>query len=120
MTACSQTSSFLAVEAVLATARVHVSLGSRRVPGFRLSRAHSVDAQYDLCKNKRNIDKCVEFEMPKVKVPIVFFGTVVFSPLRDRRYCHEESIVAALRPLIFKHSVLTIVHNSPQLEHDFN
>jgi hypothetical protein len=33
-----------------------------------------------------NITMCEEFEMLNVKVPIIFFGMVGFSPRRDRRY----------------------------------
>lgn len=29
---------------------------------------------------------CTEFEMLKVKVPIIFLGTAGFSPLREGRY----------------------------------
>jgi hypothetical protein len=30
---------------------------------------------------------CTNFEMLKVEVPIIFLGTVGFSPRRDKRYC---------------------------------
>ena len=33
-----------------------------------------------------DIDVCIEFEMLKVKVPIIFLGTVGFSPLGEGRY----------------------------------
>ena len=42
--------------------------------------------EHDLYKNIRDIDVCTEFEMLKVKVPIIFLGTVGFSPRRDGRY----------------------------------
>lgn len=29
---------------------------------------------------------CIDFKMLKVKVPMIFFGTPVFSARRDRRY----------------------------------
>ena len=44
-----------------------------------------VAIEYELYCNVKDIDKCVEFEMPEVKVPNIFFGTVGFSTLRDGR-----------------------------------
>jgi len=45
-----------------------------------------VITEHDLYKNIRDVDVCTEFEMRKVKVPIIFLGTVGFSLLRDGRY----------------------------------
>ena len=42
--------------------------------------------EHDLCKIIEDIDVRIEFEMLKVKVPIIFFGMVGFSPRRDGRY----------------------------------
>jgi hypothetical protein len=36
--------------------------------------------EHDLYENMRDIDVCTEFKMLKVKVPIIFLGTVGFSP----------------------------------------
>ena len=41
--------------------------------------------EHDLYKNIVDIDVCIEFEMLKVKVPIIFLGTVGFSLPRDGR-----------------------------------
>ena len=41
--------------------------------------------EHDLYKNIGDVDVCIEFEMPKVKVPIIFLGTVGFSPPREGR-----------------------------------
>jgi hypothetical protein len=40
----------------------------------------------EIYKEIRHIDLCIDFEVLKVKVPIIFFGTVGFSARRDRRY----------------------------------
>jgi hypothetical protein len=45
-----------------------------------------VATEHDLYKTIGNIDVCIEFELLKVKVPIVFLGTVGFSPPREGRY----------------------------------
>lgn len=37
-----------------------------------------------------DFDVCTEFEMLKVKVPIIFLGTVGFSSLREGRYHHSR------------------------------
>jgi len=42
--------------------------------------------EHDLYKSLGDVDMCREFDIFKVKVPIIFFGTVGFSPHRDRRY----------------------------------
>jgi hypothetical protein len=42
--------------------------------------------EHDLHKNIGYADVCTEFEMLKVKVPIIFFGTVGFSPRKEGRY----------------------------------
>jgi len=41
--------------------------------------------EHDLCKNIRDIYVCTDFEILKVKVPIIFLGTVGFSLRRDGR-----------------------------------
>jgi hypothetical protein len=43
--------------------------------------------EHDLYKNIGYVYIYMEFEMLKVKVPIIFLGTVGFSPRRDGRYC---------------------------------
>jgi hypothetical protein len=45
-----------------------------------------VASEHDLYKNMGNIDECIDFEMFKVKVPIIFLGTAGFSLRRDGRY----------------------------------
>lgn len=40
----------------------------------------------DMYEEIRDIDLCIDFEVLKVKVSIIFLGTVGFSPRRDRRY----------------------------------
>jgi hypothetical protein len=45
-----------------------------------------VAMEHDLYTNIRIIDVCTKFDMFGVKVPIIFFGTVGFSPRRDGRY----------------------------------
>ena len=42
--------------------------------------------EHDLYKNLGDIDMCREFDMFKVKVYIIFFGTVGFSLHREGRY----------------------------------
>jgi hypothetical protein len=42
--------------------------------------------EHDLYTNIRVIDVCTEFNIFEVKVPIIFFGTPVFSARRDGRY----------------------------------
>lgn len=37
----------------------------------------------DLYNNVRDINVCTDFEMLKVKVPIIFLGTEGFSPRKD-------------------------------------
>lgn len=45
----------------------------------------------NLYKYMGDIDVCIEFEMLKVKVPIIFLGTVGFSPLgRDVIYFSDR------------------------------
>ena len=41
--------------------------------------------EHDLYRSLGDVDMCREFDMFKVKVPIIFFGTVCFSPHRDGR-----------------------------------
>jgi hypothetical protein len=41
--------------------------------------------EHDLYKNIGYVYMCTEFKMLKVKVPIIFLGTVGFLPRRDRR-----------------------------------
>ncbi len=44
--------------------------------------------EHDLYKNIEDFDACSEFEMLKVKVPIIFLGTVGFSlPREGRSFC---------------------------------
>ena len=40
----------------------------------------------DIYKEIRDIDLCIDFEVLKVKVPIIFFGTQGFPARRDRCY----------------------------------
>jgi hypothetical protein len=42
--------------------------------------------KHDLYKNIGDIYVYIDFEMLKVKVPIIFFGTEGFSARRDGRY----------------------------------
>ena len=41
--------------------------------------------EHDLCNNIRDVDMRIKFEMLKVKVPIIFFGTVGFSLPKEGR-----------------------------------
>jgi len=41
--------------------------------------------EHDLYKNLGDIDMCREFDMFKVKVYVIFFGTVGFSLRREGR-----------------------------------
>ncbi len=41
--------------------------------------------EYDLYKIIRHVDVCIKFKLFKVKVPIIFLGTVGFSLRRDGR-----------------------------------
>ena len=43
---------------------------------------------HDLYSSIANIDVCTESELLKVKVPIIFLGTVGFSLRRDGRRVH--------------------------------
>jgi hypothetical protein len=45
-----------------------------------------VATEHDLYKIIGDINVCAEFEMLKIKVPIIFLGTVGFSPPREGRY----------------------------------
>jgi len=45
-----------------------------------------VAMEYDLYKSLGDVDMCRKFDMFEVQVPIIFFGTVGFSPHRDGRY----------------------------------
>jgi hypothetical protein len=45
-----------------------------------------VATEHDLYKTIENIGVCIEFELPKVKVPSFFLGTVGFWPPREGRY----------------------------------
>jgi hypothetical protein len=45
-----------------------------------------VAIEHNLYKNIGDIYVCTDFEMLKVKVPDIFFGTEGFSARRDRRY----------------------------------
>jgi hypothetical protein len=44
-----------------------------------------VVTEYDLYKIIRTLDVCIEFELLKAKVPVIFLGTVGFSARRDGR-----------------------------------
>jgi len=44
-----------------------------------------VAAEHDLYKAIGNTGVCIEFELLKVKVPIIFLGTVGFSLPREGR-----------------------------------
>ena len=44
-----------------------------------------VATEYDLQKIIMCVDVCIEFKLLKVKVPIIFLGTVGFSLRRDGR-----------------------------------
>ena len=46
----------------------------------------AVGIKYGLYKNRRYADMCIESDILKVKVPIIFFGTQGFSARRDGRY----------------------------------
>jgi hypothetical protein len=46
--------------------------------------------EHKLYKNIGDTDMCTNFEMLEVKVPIVFLGTVGFSPPREGRYLFEK------------------------------
>jgi hypothetical protein len=45
-----------------------------------------VATERDLYKIIGDIDVCIKFDLLKVKVPIIFLGTVGFSLRRDGRY----------------------------------
>jgi hypothetical protein len=57
--------------------------------------------EHDLDKNIGDVDVYTQFEMLKVKVPIIFLGTVGFSLLREGRCLGVKliSTFTALRPL---------------------
>ena len=42
--------------------------------------------EYDLYKKNRDIEVCIKFDMLRVKVPIIFLGTVCFSPHKGGCY----------------------------------
>jgi hypothetical protein len=48
--------------------------------------------EYNLLKIIGDLKVCTDFRMLQVKVPIIFFGTPVFSARRDGRYRHEIKI----------------------------
>lgn len=41
--------------------------------------------EHDLYQKIRDIDVCIEFEMLRVEVPIIFLGTVGFLPPKEGR-----------------------------------
>jgi hypothetical protein len=49
------------------------------------SECSAVAIEHDLYINIRVIDVCTEFNICEVKVPIIFFGTPVFSAHKDGR-----------------------------------
>lgn len=55
--------------------------------------------EHDLCKNMRDINTYKDFDMLKVKVLIVFLGTVRFSLCRDGRY--RNTLVHEFRPVLY-------------------
>ena len=59
-----------------------------------------VTTEYNPYKNMKDTDVCAEFEMLEVKVPIIFFGTVGFSPRRDGRYMPLPNTPSLLIPKI--------------------
>jgi hypothetical protein len=54
--------------------------------GGRGSECSGVATAHDFYRTVGNIDVCTESELLEVNVPIVFLGTVGFSPRRDGRY----------------------------------
>jgi hypothetical protein len=44
-----------------------------------------VAVEHNLYTNIRVINVCIEFDIFEVKVPIIFFSTLVFSARRDGR-----------------------------------
>jgi hypothetical protein len=48
-----------------------------------------VAIEHNLLKIIRDIKVCTDFKILYVKVPIIFFGTPVFSARRDGRYYHR-------------------------------
>ena len=52
----------------------------------RGSECLEVAMEYDLCKNIGYINVCTEFDIFKVKVYIIFLGTMDFSARREGRY----------------------------------
>jgi hypothetical protein len=54
-----------------------------------------VATEHDLFKNMGDVDVYTEFEMLKVKVPIIFHGTVGFSLPREGRYSLRSSITVS-------------------------
>lgn len=52
---------------------------------YKLNPCLEVATDHDLHRKRTDIDVYTEFEMLKVRVPIIFLGTVGFSPRRDRR-----------------------------------
>jgi len=53
-----------------------------------------VATEHDLYKNIEDFGACSEFEMLKVKVPIVFLGTVGFSLPREGRYISFVALIS--------------------------
>jgi hypothetical protein len=49
------------------------------------SECPGVAIKHSVLKIIRDIKVCTDFKMLQVKVPIIFFGTLVFSARRDRR-----------------------------------
>jgi hypothetical protein len=42
--------------------------------------------EHDLYQSLGDVDMCRKFDMFEIQVPIIFFGTPVFSARRDGRY----------------------------------
>ena len=62
----------------------------------------AVAIEHDLYTNIKVIDVCTEFDIFEVKVPIIFFGTPVFSARRDGRYDSLMQRVCLLRSSGFR------------------
>ena len=58
----------------------------RQISSRRGSECSIVAREYDLYKSLGCIDMCRVFDVSKVKVPVIFFGTAGFSARRDARY----------------------------------
>jgi hypothetical protein len=55
---------------------------------------------YNLYRTIKNVDVCIGSELLEVKVPIVFLGTVGFSPPREGRYCMHPDVSIGVNTLL--------------------